>query len=101
MRLLFALLWTASLQASEVDDALMFGAPATSTAQAESPDKFKSGESVENPLQIGGVFYQQLNHRGASEGDKTLSAPLQLDLFLDARPNDRIRANVTARLLYD
>ena len=64
-------------------------------------DAFASGENTDNPLQIGGIYYQQLNHRGASEGDNSLSAPTQLDIFLDGRPNDRIRANVTGRLLYD
>jgi hypothetical protein len=69
-----------------------------------SKDEFASGETVDNPLQMGGIYYQQLIFsptQGQSAAAASISAPLQLDTFLDARPNDRIRGYVDARLLYD
>jgi hypothetical protein len=67
-------------------------------------DAFASGDNVDNPLQIGGIYYQQMIATGQgmeSAANDTLSMPLQLDTFLDARPNDRIRGYVDARLVYD
>jgi hypothetical protein len=69
-----------------------------------SRDAFASGENVDNPLQMGGIYYQQLiasPQAGQSEGETPISAPLQFDAFMDGRPNDRIRAYIDARLVYD
>jgi hypothetical protein len=70
----------------------------------DKPDAFARGATVADPLQIGGTYYQQWNAQfqdGGSLGGTPWSAPLQLDVFLDARPNDRLRLFVSSRLLYD
>ena len=67
-------------------------------------DAFASGENTDNPLQIGGIIYQQAilsPQEGQSAADAPFSLPLQVDTFLDARPNDRIRGYIDARLIYD
>jgi hypothetical protein len=67
-------------------------------------DAFASGGTKEDPLQIGGSIYQQWlasPQTGLSPGETPLSMPLQVDTFLDARPNDRVRGYVRGRLLYD
>lgn len=67
-------------------------------------DAFASGEVKENPLEVGGTYYQQFIFSGQSgTGLKNdpITAPLQVDGYLDGRPNDRIRAFVDGRLLYD
>jgi hypothetical protein len=129
--LVLALAWTGAAFAQDrPDESSMFGAPAPAAdaggveaasgpgasaadagrdveelAHADTArDAFASGEAVENPLQIGGIFYQ----RGfASAQDSTsfnhtnYSLPLQVNGYMDARPNDRIRGFVLARLQYD
>lgn len=73
-------------------------------AAPEHKDAFASGEVKTDPLDIGGVLYQRLSvpfERGLTEGEQALNLPLQVDAYLDARPNDRIRGYVGARLLYD
>jgi hypothetical protein len=85
------------------------GAPENSDAgglstQSLGHDDFANGKIKDNPLEIGGVVYQQcyadegLNQPASAAA---LSTPLQLDTFLDARPNDRLRAYVDARMIYD
>ena len=71
---------------------------------APPSDAFASGEVKDNPLEIGGIFYQRMivsGQSGAGASDAPLSLPLQFDGFLDARPSDRIRGFVDERLLYD
>lgn len=60
--------------------------------------------AANDKLAIGGrLFHQtQLSHASdQSIGDGTLSMPTLLDLYLDGRPNDRLRAYVRGRLTYD
>ena len=67
-------------------------------------DRFATDEAKDDPLDIGGLFYQQLtamSRAGQGLGATQLSAPTIVDAYLDARPNDRLRANITARLRYD
>lgn len=67
-------------------------------------DRFAAGDQVDDPLQIGGLFYQRLsavNRAGAGFSRTTLSVPTLVDGYFDARPNDRLRAMVVARLRYD
>ncbi|MFI5303669.1 MAG: hypothetical protein ACHQYP_02630 [Nitrospiria bacterium] len=67
-------------------------------------DAFATGEVKDNPLQIGGTYYQRLivsAQQNVSASDTPISAPLQFDAFLDSRPSDRIRGFVDERLLYD
>lgn len=58
----------------------------------------------EDPLAIGGQLYLRLAatiaDRG-SFGSQTLSMPNLLDLYLDARPEERVRGFVSGRLSYD
>jgi len=65
---------------------------------------FDTGEVTDNPLQMGGIYYQRMiasAAQGVAAGNTPISAPLQVDGFLDGRPNDRIRAFVDARLMFD
>jgi hypothetical protein len=58
----------------------------------------------ENPLQIGGQLYLRMQTT-ASGGQApalwSLDAPSLLDLYLDARPNPRVRAFILGRMSYD
>ena len=87
---------------ARVSEDSMFGAPATMTRAIQ--DAFSSGEVKDNPLQIGGLLYQRFtvaSKKGVSSKDTPLSMPLQFDLFLDARPSDRVRGFLSERILYD
>ena len=58
----------------------------------------------ENPLQIGGQLYLRAQTTASAHqnpGDWSLSAPSLLDLYLDARPNPRVRAFILGRMAYD
>jgi len=61
-------------------------------------------ELLEDPLSIGGQLYLrlagQINDRG-SAGSQALSMPNLLDVYLDARPEDRVRGFFSGRLYYD
>lgn len=70
---------------------------------APRPAGVVTGEK-EDPLRLGGQLYL----RGASTwqdgidpADWSVSSPNLLDLYLDVRPNDRVRAFALGRLLYD
>jgi len=65
---------------------------------------FSEEAAPDDPLEIGG----QLNLRtqstaieGQSPGDFSFSAPSLLDVYLDARPNDRVRGFVLGRMSFD
>jgi len=63
-----------------------------------SPDVFK------DKLVIGGQMYLRLSGFVVDEGsaaEQRLSMPNLVDLYLDARPVDRLRAYVRGRLLFD
>lgn len=69
-----------------------------------SQDKFATGESVDDPLKIGGQFY--LRYFGNAVQNTqfkniALSSPNLLDLYLDGRPADRVRAFARFRMRYD
>jgi hypothetical protein len=58
----------------------------------------------ENPLQIGGQLYlrmQSTAYGSQAPAEWTLSAPSLLDLYLDARPNPRVRGFILGRMSYD
>jgi len=86
----------ASADAGMTDDE----ARVLSGAAAEDDDE----SGLEDPLAIGGQLYLRtqafLTDRGAP-GDQRLSMPNLLDLYLDARPVDRVRAFVNARLRFN
>ena len=67
-------------------------------------DRFADDEETEDPLDIGGLFYQRLsatNRQDTSFSNTALTAPTLVDAYLDARPSDRLRAMVVARMVYD
>lgn len=67
-------------------------------------DEFASGGTVDNPLQLGGLFFQQAIAsplEGYEAGSSSLTAPLLFNAFMDARPTERLRGYVQARLTYD
>ena len=124
--LLLALAGGAAAQDRPNEDS-MFGAPDVSTAaspaaaaevpQGRNPadeareliprvfrDAFSRGEASDNPLTIGGIYYQRWivsKQEGQSAKQTPMSMPLQFDGYLDARPSDRVRGYVQERLLYD
>jgi len=58
----------------------------------------------DDKLQLGGLMYMRLSSTitdGDSASDHSVSMPNLVDLYLDGRPNDRIRGFVRARLLWD
>lgn len=88
--------------------------PTTSTTAAESrDDAILGGESrpmfdsplpPDDPLSIGGQLYlraQTRSYEDVSLGDSAFNYPALLDVFLDARPNDRVRGYVLGRMTYD
>jgi hypothetical protein len=87
----------------------IFGAPAAPAAPREAGDaaerrvKDRLGET-EDPLKLGGLLYLRsalYARRGDPPSAWTLTAPDLLDVYLDARPNDRVRGFALARTLYD
>jgi len=55
-------------------------------------------------LDIGGRLFLRLDYASLEEGDAEsfpLSSQNLLDLYLDGRPNDRVRAYLSGRLVYD
>ncbi len=82
------------------NEADMFGAK----PHTASRDAFETGEVKDNPLQIGGLYYQRLivsAQEGRNLGDQPISSPLMFDSFMDSRPNDRLRGFINGRLFYD
>jgi hypothetical protein len=57
-----------------------------------------------DPLKLGGMFYLR-TLSSARQGDTpdnwSLSAPALLDAYMDARPNERVRGFVLARMTFD
>ena len=118
--LLLALAWAPNASAQgRASEESMFGAPPSTAAapSAASPsqqerepvpvagrDAFERGEVVDNPLTLGGLYYQRWiasKQQGAAPSHAPVSMPLQFDAFMDARPSDRVRGFVQGRLLYD
>ena len=65
-------------------------------------------QAPDNPLQVGGQVYLRTQSTAFQGGHPlfgqpqwALSAPSLLDLYLDARPNPRVRAFVLGRMSYD
>jgi hypothetical protein len=66
--------------------------------------RFSAEVAPDDPLKIGGQFYWRVmssGKQGQYPQDWSLSAPALLDVFMDARPNDRVRAFVLGRMSYD
>ncbi len=70
----------------------------------EGKNQFDEGSASADPLQIGGTLYMryQANFAVDQPIEKSgFAAPSLLDVFLDARPSERIRAFALGRLRYD
>lgn len=82
---------------ADARDELNLGNPEAST-------RFSSEVAPADPLKIGGQFYWRVMGT-AKQGQKPqnwgLSAPALVDVYMDARPNDRVRAFVLGRMFYD
>lgn len=65
----------------------------------------REGGEVDDPLRIGGQFYfraQTSTSQGtARPSDALFTAPTLVDVYLDARPTERVRGFVSGRLVYD
>jgi hypothetical protein len=77
------------------------------TAQLSGPalfDKFESKDVTTDPIKIGGSLLMT-GQFGFPEGRDaalgTVNVPMVMDPFLDARPNDRVRAMAVGRLQFD
>ena len=69
-----------------------------------SVSKFDTAEAVSDPLKIGGsllMFGQAYFQETRPFLNAAFSAPMILDVYLDARPNDRLRAFANGRLQFD
>ncbi len=87
------------------DDAI-FGGEATPATRVEptGPSLAERVAAAADKLAIGGRLYLRLDWyttEGAAPERYTLQSPNLLDVYLDARPNDRVRAYVQGRLRYD
>jgi hypothetical protein len=70
----------------------------------EAPTRYSADVAPADPLKIGGQFYWRVMSsakQGANPQHWGLSAPALLDAYMDARPNDRVRAFVLGRMFYD
>jgi hypothetical protein len=82
-------------------EAELFGG--TGPAAAAAPEGTVAREK-DDPLRLGGQLYLRTAatwHDGIGADDWPLAAPALLDVYLDARPNDRVRAFVLGRMAYD
>jgi hypothetical protein len=84
------------------------GNPAESRDEAilggESSPMFDQPLPPDDPLSIGGQLYLRAQTRSfedVSVGDSQFNLPTLLDVFFDARPNDRVRGYVLGRMTYD
>ncbi len=78
------------------DDALL-GAP-------EALPKLSLQTAPEDPLKVGGMFYVRAQSQAAQSQappEWSLSAPSLVDVYFDARPNDRVRGYVLGRMSVD
>jgi hypothetical protein len=78
-------------------DAARLGGP-------DSRSAFETEEAKEDPLKIGGTLYLR-TVTDVQQNDQfenvTFSVPSLMDAYFDARPNDRVRGMLLARLNYD
>jgi hypothetical protein len=70
--------------------------------EGTAPQHLSDYIAPENPLQIGGQLYLR-SQSSAQQGDDawTLSSPSLLDVYLDARPNPRVRGFIQGRMSFD
>jgi hypothetical protein len=88
---------------SRPEESQLFGAPPAARAAPAPPAGIVSRER-DDTLRIGGQLYLRaatLALEGQEPGDFSLSSPNLLDVYLDARPNDRVRAFALGRMRWD
>lgn len=72
--------------------------------EGEDADLGAKAARQDDPLAIGGQLYLRLDAAAPDDavpGEWNLQSPGLLDVYLDARPNDRVRAYVRGRLAHD
>ena len=82
------------------DDTLL-GGPSSQSAEPGLLDRL---DAMEDPLAIGGLLYTRAQVVVDDEDDlesTTFRLPTLMDVYLDARPNDRVRAFARGRLSHD
>ena len=83
------------------------GSPTLRQAQGERPGEPPEGvipREREDWLKVGGQLYlraQSSAYENTPPHDWTLSSPNLLDVYLDTRPNERVRGFVLGRMSYD
>jgi hypothetical protein len=85
-------------------DQEMFGSTGSPNAVPPPPPQGLISREREDPLRIGGMLYLRAFttwQDGVDPKDWPLSSPNLLDVFLDVRPNDRVRGFVLGRMTYD
>jgi hypothetical protein len=88
---------TGTSTGSDARDDLNLGDPKAGT-------RFSAEVAPEDPLKVGGQVYWRAMSTGRQSQypqNWSLSAPALVDVFMDARPNDRVRAFVLGRMSYD
>jgi hypothetical protein len=73
-------------------------------ASGSATPMFTEEPAPSDPLTLGGLLYLRMQSTGyehTNPGHYGISAPTLLDLFLDARPNDRVRGFALGRMSYD
>ena len=67
-----------------------------------APEHLSDYIAPDNPLQIGGQLYLRSQTSGRQGNDAwSLTAPSLLDVYMDARPNPRVRAFIQGRMSFD
>jgi hypothetical protein len=87
----------AAAKATDSRDDLNLGNPRAAT-------RFSADLAPEDPLKFGGQLYwrtMSTGRQGQYPQDWSLSAPVLLDVYMDARPNERVRAFALGRMSYD
>lgn len=72
--------------------------------QVDAPTQMSAEVAPPDPLTIGGLLYlrsQSSSRQGQAPNDWGFSTPTLVDAYFDARPNDRVRGFVLARMSYD
>jgi hypothetical protein len=85
------------------EEAELFGAKGSPNALPPPPEGIVSKER-DDPLRLGGQLYLRLqgsSREDAKPGDWPVLSPNLLDVFMDVRPNERVRAFALGRMAYD
>ena len=88
---------TATAAESDGRDALNLSDPRAAT-------RLSADVAPEDPLKVGGQLYWRVVNsarQGQYPQSWSLSAPALLDVYMDARPNERVRAFALGRMSYD